>query len=83
MVEEKVAKGPSSERKVASLSKGSVSVRLSEVGTDDSQRISLHIAEVDRLLGGGLVRGSLVLIGGEPGIGLQRPHSDWYEHFRE
>ena len=69
MVEEKVAKGPSSERKVASLSKGSVSVRLSEVGTDYSQRISLHIAEVDRLLGGGLVRGSLVLIGGEPGIG--------------
>lgn len=31
--------------------------------------MSLHMGEVDRLLGGGLVKGSLVLLGGEPGIG--------------
>ena len=35
----------------------------------EEQRRSLHNAELDRLLGGGIVEGSLVLIGGEPGIG--------------
>jgi DNA repair protein RadA/Sms len=33
------------------------------------QRISLKMAEMDRLLGGGLVAGSLILVGGDPGIG--------------
>ena len=43
---------------------------LSEIDLSSSQgRISLGLPEVDRLLGGGLVPGSLVLIGGEPGIG--------------
>lgn len=43
---------------------------LSEIDLSTSQgRISLGMPEVDRLLGGGLVPGSLVLIGGEPGIG--------------
>ena len=44
-------------------------VRLREVETTGEDRISLGSAEVDRLLGGGIVKGSLVLIGGEPGIG--------------
>ena len=35
----------------------------------DAQRISTGYAELDRVLGGGLVKGSLVLVGGEPGIG--------------
>ena len=43
--------------------------RLREVGSAQEHRISLGMPEVDRLLGGGLVEGSLVLIGGEPGIG--------------
>lgn len=34
-----------------------------------SQRIQTHIDELDRVLGGGLVPGSLILLGGEPGIG--------------
>lgn len=38
------------------------------LGTED-ERISINIKEVDRVLGGGLVKGSLVLLGGEPGIG--------------
>jgi DNA repair protein RadA/Sms len=38
-----------------------------EIGAD--QRTSTGIAEFDRVLGGGIVRGSLVLVGGEPGIG--------------
>jgi len=35
----------------------------------DEQRINTHIEELDRVLGGGIVPGSVVLIGGEPGIG--------------
>ena len=42
---------------------------LSEIDCSGEQRIRLNMSEVDRLLGGGLVRGSLVLLGGEPGIG--------------
>jgi len=44
-------------------------VSLREVAATGEDRISLGSAEVDRLLGGGIVKGSLVLIGGEPGIG--------------
>jgi len=44
-------------------------VRLREVESVGEDRVSLGSAEVDRLLGGGIVKGSLVLIGGEPGIG--------------
>jgi DNA repair protein RadA/Sms len=42
---------------------------LSEVGTAPLQRMSTGIGELDRVLGGGLVPGSLVLLGGSPGIG--------------
>jgi DNA repair protein RadA/Sms len=42
---------------------------LSEVGADAAERFSLRLAELDRVLGGGVVPGSLTLIGGEPGIG--------------
>ncbi|HEX6589280.1 MAG TPA: DNA repair protein RadA [Longimicrobiales bacterium] len=44
-------------------------VTLSEVEQESAARISTGIAEVDFVLGGGLVPGSLVLLGGEPGIG--------------
>ncbi len=42
---------------------------LSQVVTDVADRVTLHSAEFDRVLGGGLVSGSLVLISGDPGIG--------------
>lgn len=42
---------------------------LSEIDSAGEDRLSLGNAEVDRILGGGIVRGSLVLVGGEPGIG--------------
>jgi len=42
---------------------------LSEVGTAPVERMSTGIGELDRVLGGGLVPGSLVLLGGSPGIG--------------
>ena len=44
-------------------------VLLNEIAPTGEVRVSLNSAEVDRLLGGGIVPGSLVLIGGEPGIG--------------
>ena len=43
--------------------------RLSEIEPERLQRYSLTIDEFDRVLGGGLVEGSVVLIGGDPGIG--------------
>lgn len=44
-------------------------VSLSEVSADDQVRIQVGIKELDRVLGGGIVPGSLVLVGGDPGIG--------------
>src|SRR3989442_10747507 len=44
-------------------------VSLDAVPSDAEQRISTGISEFDRVLGGGVVRGSLVLLGGDPGIG--------------
>ncbi len=44
-------------------------ITLNEIEADDEPRIDLHDEELNRVLGGGLVQGSLVLIGGEPGIG--------------
>lgn len=46
-----------------------VPVKLSEIKTEELPRIKLPSIELDRVLGGGLVPGSIVLIGGEPGIG--------------
>ena len=43
--------------------------RLSAVGSSEYERIDTGIGELNRVLGGGLVKGSLVLISGEPGIG--------------
>ncbi len=42
---------------------------FSDISAEDQQRIKTNIGEFDRVLGGGIVPGSLVLIGGEPGIG--------------
>src|SRR5271154_3455926 len=47
----------------------SVPVPLGEVGAAPVSRMSTGIGELDRVLGGGLVPGSLVLLGGSPGIG--------------
>ena len=44
-------------------------VALTDIGESDVPRLATGIAELDRVLGGGLVPGSLVLVGGEPGIG--------------
>ncbi len=44
-------------------------VTLEEIETSETERISSGMAELDRVLGGGIVPGSLVLVGGDPGIG--------------
>ena len=42
---------------------------LKDISSQDEPRIDMHDNELNRVLGGGLVRGSIVLLGGEPGIG--------------
>jgi len=54
----------------ASLSTGNHGARpLAEIATEDTQRLSTGNSELDRTLGGGLAPGSLILLGGDPGIG--------------
>ena len=49
--------------------RGSKPQRIQEVQAQEEMRIDMHSSEFNRVLGGGLVPGSLVLLGGEPGIG--------------
>jgi DNA repair protein RadA/Sms len=51
------------------LTPRSVPLRLSEVAADGLARVPIPLMEMHRVLGGGLVPGSLVLVGGDPGIG--------------
>jgi DNA repair protein RadA/Sms len=44
-------------------------LRLADVEAEEARRIATGVAELDRVLGGGLVPASLVLVGGEPGVG--------------
>jgi DNA repair protein RadA/Sms len=44
-------------------------MNIIEVSTKEEERIPTKIAELDRVLGGGIVKGSLSLVGGDPGIG--------------
>lgn len=69
LVEETKIVGKAKNRLVEVPGSGSEPVLLSEIDSSEENRFSLNNSEVDRILGGGLVPGSLVLIGGEPGIG--------------
>ncbi len=60
--------GPAGGR-AAVAAAATVATPITEVSLDDAPRVVLGIGEVDRVLGGGLVPGSLVLIGGDPGVG--------------
>ncbi len=51
------------------LASENTAILLSEAPQQDNQRVDTQIQELNRVLGGGLVIGSLVLLGGEPGIG--------------
>ena len=53
----------------AQIEKESHSLVLGNITTQDVERFVTGITEIDRVLGGGIVKGSVVLIGGEPGVG--------------
>ena len=71
MVEERAVvkssgSGSSAGRSVRAAAKPT---NLSEVSIQEEDRMHTHMAELDRVLGGGIVPGSLTLVGGDPGIG--------------
>ena len=69
-VEEIVRKETTNRRPVSGIETPKAKpTALNEITTGDDPRIDLGDTELNRVLGGGLVHGSLVLIGGEPGIG--------------
>ena len=67
--EEEVSVATSATKGGATLRRGAKAQRLHEVDAKEEMRIDMHSTELNRVLGGGLVPGSLVLLGGEPGIG--------------
>lgn len=72
MAEQTVVTGkPSRNSSISSSAPASSNrpLHLKDIDASAENRLSLGLTEVDRLLGGGIVKGSLVLIGGEPGIG--------------
>lgn len=58
-----------SDSRLTSLDSLPVPISLSQIEKEDLTRIPTGLTEFDRTLGGGIVRGSVVLIGGDPGIG--------------
>ena len=69
MVEEKVAVGPSRSPSPVASARRDKAQAVNDIQPLDQQRVIMPSAELNRVLGGGLVAGSLVLLGGEPGIG--------------
>ncbi len=68
LAEQQVASGPANRFHGYSGSLAQVQT-MAEVGKDELVRFSTGMGELDRVLGGGLVPGSVVLIGGDPGVG--------------
>ena len=70
MVEEVIEKAPAAQKAspLGTLTR-STPVRLNDIEGDTAERIPISIGEFARVLGGGVVPGSIVLIGGDPGIG--------------
>ncbi|MDE6547521.1 MAG: DNA repair protein RadA, partial [Muribaculaceae bacterium] len=68
-VEEKVSTKQTSRNKGLLATEGARPVKLSDIQPLDEPRIHMPSEELNRVLGGGLVAGSLTLLGGEPGIG--------------
>lgn len=68
-VEEPVVKSSTGKMKMVSTLNMEKPVTLSEISVEKEDRMSTGIGELDRVLGGGVIKGSLVLVGGDPGIG--------------
>ncbi len=69
LVEERVGPDADAPRELLKPESGNKPVRLSEIDPSAAPRISSGIDELDRVLGGGFVPGSVVLLAGEPGVG--------------
>lgn len=69
MVEETVVTGGKSPTKAATLRSSAQATRLTAISSSEEERLETGILELDRVLGGGIVTGSLILVGGDPGIG--------------
>ena len=67
-VEETVSPSQTKHQEAAGRKKAEP-VALSEISLDEEDRIHTGIKELDRVLGGGIVQGSMTLVGGDPGIG--------------
>ena len=67
-VEEKVTVSAKTKEKGKSAG-GNLPTRLFDISTKEEERLFTGMAELDRVLGGGIVKGSLSLVGGDPGIG--------------
>lgn len=71
-VEEKVSvsgSGMGGSAKTASHKETTKPVGIGSISMEEMDRVSTHIGELDRVLGGGIMQGSLTLVGGDPGIG--------------
>jgi len=69
MVEEKAPAKAGGAGGSAHRYRDAVPTSLAAVDLQEEERMSTHMAELDRVLGGGIVPGSLTLVGGDPGIG--------------
>src|ERR1035437_1092184 len=68
-VEEVIQLNEPAKQKFSATGKAAMAIKLDQIEAITETRIDTHNAELNRVLGGGLVPGSVVLIGGEPGIG--------------
>lgn len=68
-VEETVVTGQQNKGQKTSMREKSKPTMLSEISLKEEDRLGTGLEELDRVLGGGLVAGSLILVGGDPGIG--------------
>ena len=68
-MEERVIEEKTPERDLLGLERDSVPTPLTEIVAEERGRLQIGMGEFDRVLGGGIVFGSMVLVGGDPGIG--------------
>jgi DNA repair protein RadA/Sms len=69
LTEEIVSDTPKAKKAVPSLGTDEPPRPISDIKTESGERLESGIGEFDRVVGGGIVSGSVVLIGGDPGIG--------------